>query len=153
MSALSLKILTLFSFTLTGRPVNTVDRLPVIVFIHGESFDWGSSHLYDGSVLASYANVVVVTLNFRLGVLGNRSFPSVSRNYLRTFWSRRPIQFRSYLAILLLGSWCNQNIVVLYLTPIVAQGRQDKISIALVISEMGKNNVRVMESKTLVFFH
>lgn len=77
MSALSLKILTLFSFTLTGRPVNTVDRLPVIVFIHGESFDWGSSHLYDGSVLASYANVVVVTLNFRLGVLGNRSFPYV----------------------------------------------------------------------------
>ena len=55
---------------LIGRPGNTVDRLPVIVFIHGESFDWGSSHLYDGSVLASYANVVVVTLNFRLGVLG-----------------------------------------------------------------------------------
>ncbi|XP_045026300.1 neuroligin-4, X-linked [Daphnia magna] len=53
-----------------GRPGNTVDRLPVIVFIHGESFDWGSSHLYDGSVLSSYANVVVVTLNFRLGVLG-----------------------------------------------------------------------------------
>ncbi|KAK4018698.1 hypothetical protein OUZ56_000743 [Daphnia magna] len=55
----------------TGRPGNTVDRLPVIVFIHGESFDWGSSHLYDGSVLSSYANVVVVTLNFRLGVLDN----------------------------------------------------------------------------------
>lgn len=58
-----------------------MDRLPVIVFIHGESFDWGSSHLYDGSVLASYANVVVVTLNFRLGVLGNHSF-SLIRNYI-----------------------------------------------------------------------
>lgn len=57
-----------------GRPGNTVDRLPVIVFIHGESFDWGSSHLYDGSVLSSYANVVVVTLNFRLGVLGTSQF-------------------------------------------------------------------------------
>lgn len=55
-----------------GRPANPVDRLPVLVFIHGESFDWGASQLYDGSVLASYANVVVVTLNFRLGVLGNK---------------------------------------------------------------------------------
>lgn len=44
--------------------------LPVLVFIHGESFEWGSSHLYDGSVLSSYGNVVVITVNFRLGVLG-----------------------------------------------------------------------------------
>jgi len=50
--------------------VDLLERLPVMVFIHGESFEWGSSHLYDGSVLASYANVVVVTVNFRLGVLG-----------------------------------------------------------------------------------
>lgn len=44
--------------------------LPVIVFIHGESFEWNSGNLYDGSVLASYGKVVVITLNFRLGILG-----------------------------------------------------------------------------------
>jgi carboxylesterase type B len=43
---------------------------PVIVFIHGESFEWNSGNPYDGSVLASYGEVVVVTLNFRLGILG-----------------------------------------------------------------------------------
>ncbi|XP_054270706.1 neuroligin-4, Y-linked-like [Macrosteles quadrilineatus] len=45
-------------------------NLPVIVFIHGESFEWNSGNLYDGSVLASYGKVVVVTINFRLGILG-----------------------------------------------------------------------------------
>ncbi|XP_030749006.1 neuroligin-4, Y-linked-like [Sitophilus oryzae] len=42
----------------------------VLVFVHGESFEWGAGHPYDGSVLASYGHVIVVTLNFRLGVLG-----------------------------------------------------------------------------------
>ncbi|CAG9863440.1 unnamed protein product [Phyllotreta striolata] len=42
----------------------------VLVFIHGESFEWGAGHPYDGSVLASYGHVIVITLNFRLGILG-----------------------------------------------------------------------------------
>ncbi|XP_055695140.1 neuroligin-4, Y-linked-like isoform X1 [Lutzomyia longipalpis] len=45
-------------------------KLPVIMFIHGESFEWNSGNPYDGSVLASYGELVVVTLNYRLGVLG-----------------------------------------------------------------------------------
>ncbi|XP_076055027.1 uncharacterized protein LOC143033450 isoform X2 [Oratosquilla oratoria] len=45
-------------------------QLPVIVFIHGESYEWNSGNPYDGSVLASYGKVVVVTVNFRLGILG-----------------------------------------------------------------------------------
>lgn len=45
-------------------------KLPVIVFIHGESFEWNSGNPYDGTVLASYAELVVVTLNYRLGILG-----------------------------------------------------------------------------------
>lgn len=51
-----------------GRDVNI--KFPVIVFIHGESYEWNSGNPYDGSILASYGDVVVVTLNFRLGVLG-----------------------------------------------------------------------------------
>ncbi|XP_023720974.1 neuroligin-4, X-linked [Cryptotermes secundus] len=42
----------------------------VMVYIHGESYEWNSGNPYDGSVLASYGHVIVVTLNFRLGVLG-----------------------------------------------------------------------------------
>ena len=45
-------------------------RLPVVVFIHGESYEWNSGNPYDGSVLAAYGQVVVVTLNYRLGALG-----------------------------------------------------------------------------------
>ncbi|XP_068213760.1 neuroligin-2-like [Palaemon carinicauda] len=43
---------------------------PVVVFFHGEYFEWGSSSLYDGSVLAALGKVIVVTLNYRLGILG-----------------------------------------------------------------------------------
>ncbi|XP_068214050.1 neuroligin-4, X-linked-like [Palaemon carinicauda] len=43
---------------------------PVVVFLQGESFEWGSSSLYDGSVLAALGKVIVVTLNYRLGILG-----------------------------------------------------------------------------------
>ncbi|XP_034947320.1 uncharacterized protein [Chelonus insularis] len=45
-------------------------RYPVMVFIHGESFDWNSGNPYDGTVIAAYGNVVFVTINFRLGILG-----------------------------------------------------------------------------------
>ncbi|XP_023220492.1 neuroligin-4, X-linked-like [Centruroides sculpturatus] len=41
-----------------------------MVYIHGESYEWNSGNPYDGSVLASYGLVVVVTINYRLGVLG-----------------------------------------------------------------------------------
>ena len=44
--------------------------MPVMVFVHGESYDIGTGNAYDGSVLASYGDVIVVTVNYRLGVLG-----------------------------------------------------------------------------------
>nr|XP_021138114.1 neuroligin-1-like isoform X2 [Columba livia] len=42
---------------------------PVMVYIHGGSYMEGTGNLYDGSVLASYGNVIVITVNYRLGVL------------------------------------------------------------------------------------
>ncbi|XP_011700337.1 PREDICTED: uncharacterized protein LOC105457395 isoform X2 [Wasmannia auropunctata] len=45
-------------------------RYPVMVFIQGESFDWNSGNPYDGTILAAYGNVIFVTINFRLGILG-----------------------------------------------------------------------------------
>jgi len=44
--------------------------LPVVVFVHGESYELGTGNAYDGSVMAAYGHVVVVTLNYRLGPLG-----------------------------------------------------------------------------------
>lgn len=43
---------------------------PVLVWVHGGSFTSGSGGLYDGRPLAVEGDVVVVTLNYRLGVFG-----------------------------------------------------------------------------------
>lgn len=51
-----------------------------MVFIHGESYEWNSGNPYNGSVLAAYGNVVFVTVNFRLGILGKTA--AVSRHGL-----------------------------------------------------------------------
>lgn len=45
-------------------------KRPVMVYIHGGSYMEGTGNLMDGSVLASYGDVIVVTVNYRLGVLG-----------------------------------------------------------------------------------
>lgn len=44
--------------------------LPCLVFVHGESYEWSSGNAYDGTTLAAHGNIIVVTINFRLGVLG-----------------------------------------------------------------------------------
>lgn len=41
-----------------------------MVFIHGDSYDYGAGNSYDGTILASFGNVIVVTVNYRLGILG-----------------------------------------------------------------------------------
>ncbi|XP_051829501.1 pyrethroid hydrolase Ces2e-like [Antechinus flavipes] len=45
-------------------------RLPVMVWIHGGHFLFGSASMYDGSLLSASQNIVVVTIQFRLGLLG-----------------------------------------------------------------------------------
>ncbi|XP_050684582.1 neuroligin-4, Y-linked-like isoform X2 [Leptidea sinapis] len=45
-------------------------KFPVLVFVHGDSFEWSSGNPYDGRILSSYGNVMVVTINYRLGILG-----------------------------------------------------------------------------------
>lgn len=47
-------------------------RRPVLVWIHGGAFIMGSGSppIYNGSHLAKYGDVVVVTINYRLGALG-----------------------------------------------------------------------------------
>ncbi|RPJ59704.1 MAG: carboxylesterase family protein [Acidobacteria bacterium] len=56
------------------------DKLPVMVWIHGGGFMVGSSAqpTYDGDILARQG-VVVVSFNYRLGVLGFLAHPELSR--------------------------------------------------------------------------
>lgn len=49
-------------------------KLPVMVFVHGESYEWNSGNPYDGSVLASFGQMLVVTINYRLGLLGKYEY-------------------------------------------------------------------------------
>lgn len=42
----------------------------VFVWIHGGGLAFGSASPYDGSALAAFDNVVVVTIQYRLGIAG-----------------------------------------------------------------------------------
>ena len=55
-------------------------KAPVMVWVHGGSFDTGTGNIYDGSVLARDYGVVVVTLNYRLGVLGWLAAPALGQD-------------------------------------------------------------------------
>lgn len=58
---------------------DTTGRAPVIVWIHGGSLVAGSSNepMYDGAALAE-KGAVIVSINYRLGVLGYLSHPGLS---------------------------------------------------------------------------
>jgi para-nitrobenzyl esterase len=61
-------------------PSTTDGRRPVLVWIHGGGFIGGSgaSGLYDGAALAARGDVVVVTVNYRLGILGFLAHPELT---------------------------------------------------------------------------
>ncbi|XP_045196639.2 putative inactive carboxylesterase 4 [Mercenaria mercenaria] len=42
----------------------------VLVFMHGGGFSVGEAAMYPGDILAAVGNVIVVTINYRLGLLG-----------------------------------------------------------------------------------
>ena len=53
--------------------INGASRRPVMVWMHGGGYGWGSGHdlfSYDGESLSRRGDVVVVTLNHRLNVFG-----------------------------------------------------------------------------------
>ena len=61
------------------RPAADGDPRPVLVWIYGGAFQMGgtSAPTYDGARLAAEQDVVVVTLNYRVGVLGFLDLRSV----------------------------------------------------------------------------
>ncbi|MFD8277545.1 carboxylesterase/lipase family protein [Streptomyces flaveolus] len=61
-------------------PAHRTDRpLPVMFWIHGGGFSTGSGNAEDGSLIARTNNVVVVTINYRLGVFGFLDLPGLSK--------------------------------------------------------------------------
>ncbi|XP_031196986.1 acylcarnitine hydrolase-like [Mastomys coucha] len=74
-------------------------NLPVMVWIHGGALTVGMASMYDGSVLAATEGVVVVIIQYRLGVLG---FFSTGDQHARGNWG-----FLDQVAAL---RWVQQNI-------------------------------------------
>lgn len=58
-------------------PVHYENKLPVVIWFHGGGFSTGAGSLplYDGGKLVSRFNVIVIGVNYRLGVLGYLSIP------------------------------------------------------------------------------
>ncbi len=62
------------------RPAGTRPgaRLPVYFFIHGGGLQNGSSNQHDGGLIVRRTGVVVVTINYRLGVFGFLAHPALT---------------------------------------------------------------------------
>lgn len=53
------------------------DKLPVLVWVHGGGMVNGASHDHDGSLLAEKGGLVVVTINYRLNLMGFLAHPAL----------------------------------------------------------------------------
>lgn len=68
--------LTLNIWTPTGKAPTA---RPVLVWIHGGSFMHGAGDIYDAHRLAEHGDIIVVTINYRLGALGFLADPALGR--------------------------------------------------------------------------
>ena len=67
--------------------LNKEEKLPVVVWIHGGGFTWGSTvelKCYDGNNMAKHGNVVCVSINHRLNSLGYLDLSSFGDKYKNT---------------------------------------------------------------------
>jgi len=58
-------------------PVSPLEKRPVMVWIHGGGFVSGSGDIYHARRLVTQGDIVVVTLNYRLGALGFLAHPAL----------------------------------------------------------------------------
>lgn len=68
-----------------------------MVFVHGESYEWNSGNPYDGSVLASYGQILVVTINYRLGILGKINYIKSAHKFVLLTLGRRTNRYKAQL--------------------------------------------------------
>ncbi|XP_009879681.1 PREDICTED: fatty acyl-CoA hydrolase precursor, medium chain-like [Charadrius vociferus] len=83
-------------------PISTEkqEKLPVFVWIHGGGLVFGAASSYDGSALAAFDNVVVVTIQYRLGIVG---YFSTGDKHARGNWG--------YLDQVAALQWIQENIM------------------------------------------
>uniref|UniRef100_A0A8C3N6G7 Carboxylic ester hydrolase n=1 Tax=Geospiza parvula TaxID=87175 RepID=A0A8C3N6G7_GEOPR len=83
-------------------PVSTgeKEKLPVLVWIHGGGLIFGAASSYDGSVFAAFHNVVVVAIQYRLGIAG---YFSTGDEHARGNWG--------YLDQVAALRWIQENIM------------------------------------------
>ncbi|MGC4938481.1 carboxylesterase/lipase family protein [Kribbella sp. DT2] len=68
----------LFLNVTTPKQLRDGEKLPVMVWWHGGGFTSGSGAAYDAQRLADRGHVMVVTVNYRLGVFGYLSLPGLA---------------------------------------------------------------------------
>jgi para-nitrobenzyl esterase len=78
-------------------------KRPVMVWIHGGAYIQGSANEYDGATLAAENDVVVVAINYRLGIFG---FLDLSR-FGDTYAGSAMLGIQDQIAAL---RWVNENI-------------------------------------------
>ncbi|KFW64496.1 Fatty acyl-CoA hydrolase precursor, medium chain, partial [Pygoscelis adeliae] len=83
-------------------PVSTEkqEKLPVFVTYHGGGLVFGAASSYDGSALVAFDNVVVVTIQYRLGIVG---YFSTGDKHARGNWG--------YLDQVAALQWIQENII------------------------------------------
>ncbi|XP_062355841.1 fatty acyl-CoA hydrolase precursor, medium chain-like isoform X2 [Cinclus cinclus] len=84
----------------TPVPTGKQEKLPVLVWIHGGGLVFGAASSYDGSALAAFDNVVVVTIQYRLGIVG---YFSTGDEHARGNWG--------YLDQVAALQWIQENII------------------------------------------
>ncbi|WP_410658970.1 carboxylesterase/lipase family protein [Amycolatopsis sp. lyj-112] len=72
-------------FVNVTTPERPARRLPVMVFVHGGGFFGGTGSPFNAERVAEQGDVVVVTLNYRLGALGFLSHPALSDPHAGNF--------------------------------------------------------------------
>ena len=65
-------------FTPIANKLNSEQKLPVVVFIHGGGFAGGASNDYDPTTLVNDGHVVFVSLNYRVTIFGFFSHPAIN---------------------------------------------------------------------------
>lgn len=43
----------------------------MLVIVHGGEYGWNAGNAFNATILAAHGQVLIVTLNYRLGVYGN----------------------------------------------------------------------------------
>uniref|UniRef100_A0A669QTG4 Carboxylic ester hydrolase n=1 Tax=Phasianus colchicus TaxID=9054 RepID=A0A669QTG4_PHACC len=84
----------------TPVPTKKQEKLPVFVWIHGGGLVFGAASSYDGSALATFDNVVVVAIQYRLGIVG---YFSTGDRHARGNWG--------YLDQVAALQWIQENII------------------------------------------